>query len=228
MYLDALFAGEPETEELFSLMDNIRSSIYKVQNLSNDLEDHKFFQIEAKELKASIQSKGNDIIRCITDRVVSLCMKWVVEVLTEYEEVYAKLCKIPLDEDELFELKAFYRNIVHTKVKLRSKVESIAKHLEVLECFDFKYDTEEYAKYYSTMQWPINIDIAYSEGEQKLEDVEEKFKSKLDKEREGWYKNLHKLVTEFEIVQLYDTYSNYNAYYDQVMQLQEQINSSLE
>jgi hypothetical protein len=90
-------------------------------------------------------------------------------------------------------------------------------HLDVLAAFEFKYNPEEHAKYFTTHQWPVNIDINFSEGENKLEDVEEKFKTRLDKEREGWYRNLHRLITEFELIQLFDTYSNHSQYFDKVM-----------
>jgi len=49
---------------------------------------------------------------------------------------------------------------------------------------------EETAKFFSTLQWPTEIDVAYKDGETQLEEAEDKFKTKLDKEKERYYKEL--------------------------------------
>lgn len=47
---------------------------------------------------------------------------------------------------------------------------------------------------------PIDVDIAYKDGTEKLEIEEDKFREKLEKEKEEWNTNVEQLRKDFEKV----------------------------
>jgi cell fate (sporulation/competence/biofilm development) regulator YlbF (YheA/YmcA/DUF963 family) len=107
-------------------------------------------------------------------------------------------------------------------------VQDISDHLDVLERFEYRYDDKENARYFTTKGWPLEIDSAYKDGEITLEEAEEKFKAKLDKDKERYYKELMQLQKDFEEVQQFGDYHNHAELFDAVKVLEQNIEESFE
>jgi hypothetical protein len=116
-YLTTLFSEKPTTETLTNLISDIRTAIYEVQNVSNDYVDFNFFQVESERLKFKVKEKGEKAVHKILKRISKYCIEQVNTVLDEYSNMKERLDTVPQSEEELFDLKSFYRNIKNLKLE---------------------------------------------------------------------------------------------------------------
>lgn len=67
----------------------------------------------------------------------------------------------------------------------------------------------------------MEVDAATKEGMTQLDEEEEKFRERLEKEKEEWFKEVDRLRVDFEAVQLFGDYDEYQEFYIEVKKLEE-------
>jgi len=226
-YIKSMLSGKMDCDYLREELGKLEDLIHKVERLSNDYVNFDFFQVECEHLKKSIAKKGEKTKNAMLTQIAKFCTDNTNAVLDEYQSMCERLMTVPGNEDELFELKSFAKNIKKKKEELKTKEDDILEHMLVLEEFNYTYDETEAQKFWVCKTRPIEVEVAHKTGEEKLFEEEDKFKTKLEKEKERWYRELDQLKKDFEAVQQFADYADASSNYDLVKKLEENLADSM-
>lgn len=226
-FLGNLFDKKPDIEKIKVELSRLRNARSELWVTSNDLVDYEIFQIECQEFKSVVMKKIDDTANSILKRMADFCEQEVASIDKEYQQICEKVMTLPKNEDELFELKRFTKNIKKRKEELLAKEQEIIQQTLILEDYLYSLDDRVDIQLWNLKSWPIQVDIAVKEGGYKLEAEEEKFREKLDKEKHQWYRELAQIQNDFEAVQQFGDYDNAANNYDEVKRLEDAMDESM-
>jgi dynein heavy chain len=226
-YIKTLFEKRLSPAKLNSELHRFSKAEYDVLNTSNDFVDFDLFQIKCADLKELVSKRAEKIRSKLLEKIAVQVQQDIDDILAEYKNICDKLKSLPLNEEELFDIKNFSRNIRRSKEELAQREADVYDHMVVLDEFQFKVNENVLVNYFYCKTWPLEVDTVHRDSEAILEEEEEKFKSRLDREKDKWARELEQLKVDFELVQQFADYNNTAAHYDDVKRLEEQLNDHM-
>ncbi|OMJ85003.1 hypothetical protein SteCoe_13780 [Stentor coeruleus] len=222
-YMKGLYEEQPSISKLREEMLRFKNAKEDVLLMSNDIVNFKFFQVHCLKLKENITVKIEKGMKTLLDKIAKFCADEVQSIHTEYTFTCDRILNEPKNEDELFELKQFAKNIKVKGAELIKKEKDVLKHTAILDDYQFSLDKDVSVKLLECKIWPTELDRSLKEGLSRLSIDEDKFREKLEKEKDIWYRETVLLQQSFDLVQQFSDYNNYTSSFDDVKKLESNL-----
>ena len=227
-YLKGVFDVKPSIGKLQDELNRFKNAKNELQQLSTNTVNYDFFQIECSQLKEDVRLKIDQVIKDLLDRISKFCEGEVNKINKEYSDMCEKIKTVPTNEDELFELKQFAKNMKSRDLELVKRLKDVFFHYTILEEYHYPIDNEVIERMWLSKPWPREIEIQLKDGIYRLSSAEDKFRQKLEDEKEQWISETNKLTQHFEEIQRYFNYDDYARSYDNVKRLEENLKLAME
>jgi dynein heavy chain, axonemal len=227
-YIKNLFEVQPSIETLRTELIKLKNAKDELVILSNNIVNFDLFQIECTEVKKEINLRLEKCMQALLEKIANFCEKEILEIHNDYSFMCEKISSVPANEDELFELKQFGKNMKTRGLELSKKEKEVLKHTAILEDYQFIINEEISRKLWDCKTWPSFMESSLKEGLYKLSTEEEKFREKLEKEKDIWYRDTIHLQESFEIIQQYSDYFNYSTNYNEVKKLEAELKQAMD
>ncbi|CAG9332270.1 unnamed protein product [Blepharisma stoltei] len=227
-YVKDLLKGKPSIEKLRNELLKLKAAKEDLVSISTLVINYDFFQIQCHKFKETMDKKINKCMNALLEGISNFCSEEVKNIQDEYEFTCNKVKTIPTNEAELFELKQFAKNIKLKKQELLNKEKEVISHTLILEDYQFRLNEEVSINLWQCKTWPIEVEASTKEGIGRLEVEEEKFREKLEKEKDKWFREISQLHTDFELVQQFADYSNSSSHYEDVKKLEDHLKQAMD
>ena len=118
-------------------------ALINVQSICADEENQLMFRVKTKQAKECLINKCMELNQGLMQFAIQVFNENVTRISKEYQEICAKLNKIPKDEYELVEMKNFIQQIDINLASLKNDVLKTGKMMTVLNSFQAKLEFEE-------------------------------------------------------------------------------------
>lgn len=145
----ALFGAE--LSALHDVEESLRAKI-------SERYDFKLFAVSCAEAKVKLVAKVKMYATKILSKVSIDNSKLMTQMISDYEQIVAKLVAEPLDSFELKALDAFYLSSIELIDALNTKLyDDVCSRIQFLKEHDFQMSREEIQLFFNTFRWPENI-----------------------------------------------------------------------
>ena len=218
---------QPSIPKLKEELLKFKTARDELAALSTDTVNFTFFQIQCSKLKEEVRGKINKGTQALLDRIAKFCEEEVNGIQKEYDFILEKVRTVPTNEDELFELKQFTKSVKAKSADLLKKEISVQKHIEILE--DYQMLNEDInGKLWSCKMYPWYMNDELRKGIDRLAVDEEKFREKLEKEKDIWFRETIILQQSFDLIQQFSDYSNSEYNCGEVKNLDEKLQQAMD
>ena len=221
-------SSSPTIEKLRDELSKLVEAKEKAVNVSTLEINFELFQVQCEKFKTALNKKIEKALHTYLDTIAKFCANEINEIHASYNFIEKKIMTLPTNEGELFELKQFGKNIKIKKAELQKQEMNVIQHTLILEDYQFTLDEEVSIQLWMCKNLPTAIDISAKEGISRLDVEEEKFREKLEKEKDKWYKEISQLHRDFEKIQQFAEYEENDNNYDLVQKLESDLNNAME
>ena len=227
-FIQKLMNTNPSTDRLRDELAKLKEAKDKLSVFSTLEVNFELFQIQCEKFKTALRKKIDKAKHTYLDTISKFCADEITSIHSSYDFIAKKVMTLPTNEGELFELKQFARNIKNRKVELQKQESSVIQHTLILEDYQFSIDEEVSIQLWMCKNLPTAIDISAKEGMGRLEVEEEKFREKLEREKDKWYKEIGQLHREFEKVQQFAEYEETRLNCEAVNKLDQDLKTAMD
>ena len=227
-FISKLMATKPSTTVLREELAKLKEAKQKAVQISTLEVNFELFQVHCEKFKTSLNRKIDRAMNTYLEAIAEFCAKEVTEIHNATSNIEITIKKIPTNESELFEQKQFGRNIKTRKAELQDQEGNVILHTLILEDYLFKFDEEASMQLWMCKSLPITIDMAAKEGISRLEIEEEKFREKLEREKDKWYKEITQLHRDLESIQQYADYDETTKNFENVKRLESDLKAAMD
>ena len=227
-YLKNLFEIKPSIPKLQEELAKFRQAKDEIQHLHTNTINYDFFQVECVQIKDDLRVKIDLVIKELLDRISKYCEDEVNKIEKEYSEINSKIKETPTNEDALFELKNFAKSVKSKDLELVKKLRDTFNHKSILEDYHFYLDNDIVEKMWFIKTYPRDVEIALKEGINRLSIAEDKFRQKLEDEKDQWSSETNILTQNYEEIQRYFNYEDHLRNYESVKRLEENLKLAMD
>ena len=227
-YVKELFKEKPSIEALRAELKKFSDAEEELVTIATKEVNFDLIQVKCSKFKEKLQAQITKGMAKIFEMISKFCKEEVSAIHEDYEKIKTKIMTLPNNEDELFELKKFAKGIKAKKEELREREKDVINRTLILEDYGQHLEQETTYMLWYCKTCPVEVDVASREGNNQLQREEEKFREKLEKEKEEWYKEIQSLHSDFEKVQQFSDLNDASDNFNFVKNLEENLKNSME
>ena len=226
-----IFKGEtlPTIPELREKLRRLAEAKFEIQNLAINHVKFPMFQVKTAALKKYLGDRSTELMKELLNSISSYCIEGITKIDSDYESIEKRLKKPPKDEKDLVDLKAFIKSLEVKMENLKMFRGNIGRHIDIIdEMYIIKFDDIALKNYFITLQGPISINRAKSEGKKNVEYKEEIFQKNLQNDKDAFEKELTNIFQIFDQVKGYNLIEKSREYSTSVVELEKKISDASE
>jgi dynein heavy chain len=227
-HITKLMATKPSTSVLREELSKLKKAKEKAVQFSTLEVNFELFQVQCEKFKTSLNKKIEKAMNIYLESIAKFCADEITDIHNSYSFIEKKIMTLPTNEGELFELKQFGRNIKNRKAELQDQEGNVIMHSLILEDYLHQLDEEVSIQMWMCKSLPTAIDISAKEGIGRLEGEEEKFREKLEREKDKWYKEITQLHRDLESVQQYADYEDTTKNFENIKRLEADLKTAMD
>lgn len=174
--------------------------------------DFPLFRVMTKKMKEELCNQASKTKEKIMDALYTYNKNSVRKIGETYEDMQRQISRDPKDERELVETREFIKNSPAQDAQLTLDLNDVYEHQLILDDNNFMYKEEDIELFWSMKRWPLGISELLGEGNITIQNREMQFMTKLDQEKDNFFKSIEVYKETFSKIKQFNNLNNVGEY----------------